>query len=98
MRVALITSVLLTLPALALAGEPMAKPNAASQTIERGESCLHLSGEFGGDGSERDKELTQEMTRLKCGTVVKSLKRLKSTLPRDSRQLTEVNELLKAFE
>ncbi|MDE2075449.1 MAG: hypothetical protein KGI91_00050 [Burkholderiales bacterium] len=77
---------------------PPAKPDFASQTIERGESCLHLSGEFGGDRSARDKELTAEMTRLSCGTVVKSLKRLKSTLPKDSRQLTEVNELLKAFE
>ena len=72
MRVALITFVLLTVPALALAGEPMAKPNAASQTIERAESCLHLSGEFGGDRSDRDKELTQEMTRLKCGTPLSS--------------------------
>jgi hypothetical protein len=29
--------------------------------------CAHYSGEFGGDGSERDQWLNGQMDRLRCG-------------------------------
>jgi hypothetical protein len=70
----------------------------AARTIYLAESCLHLAGEFGGDQSERDKEINQEMAKLRCDEALDSLKMLQATLPRSSKQRDKVRELLKAYE
>ncbi|MCD9032333.1 hypothetical protein LDO32_11410 [Luteimonas sp. Y-2-2-4F] len=44
-------------------------PRDAREVAQRLAACVHLSGEFGGDGSERDREVAGEMTRLCCETV-----------------------------
>jgi len=44
-------------------------PEDAQQVAERLEDCLHFSGEFGGDGSARDKEVNLAMTELDCNHV-----------------------------
>jgi hypothetical protein len=41
--------------------------------IERAESCIHFSGEFNGDHSDRDKEVIAEMDKLKCADIDKEL-------------------------
>ena len=66
--------------------------------IDRADSCLHLAGEFGGDQSERDKEINQEMAALRCDDAVDSLKLLQATLPRSSKQRDQVRALLKVYE
>ncbi len=66
--------------------------------IDRADSCLHLAGEFGGDQSERDKEINQEMAALRCDDAVDALKLLQATLPRSSKQRDQVRALLKAYE
>ena len=52
---------------------------------------------FGGDQSERDKEINQEMADLRCDDVVDSLKLLQVTLPRSSKLRDQVRALLKAY-
>jgi hypothetical protein len=71
---------------------------SADRTIDQAESCLHLAGEFGGDQSDRDKEINQEMANLRCDDVVDSLKLLQVTLPNSSKQREQVRALLKAYE
>lgn len=68
------------------------------RTINQAEACLHLAGEFGGDQSDRDKEINQEMADLRCDDVVDSLKLLQVTLPNSSKQRDDVRALLKAYE
>jgi hypothetical protein len=70
----------------------------AARRINQAESCLHLAGEFGGDQSERDQEINQEMAKLRCDEALDSLKLLQATLPRSSKQRDQVRALLKAYE
>ena len=44
-------------------------PNDASAVADRLVSCVHFSGEFNGDRSERDKEVTDAMAELRCETI-----------------------------
>ena len=32
-------------------------------------ACTHFSGEFNGDGSDRDKEVTATMTAMRCDLI-----------------------------
>lgn len=41
--------------------------------IARAETCIHFSGEFNGDQSDRDKEVVAEMDKLKCADIDKEL-------------------------
>ena len=43
-----------------------ALPRDASRVAGRSASCFHFSGEFNGDGSQRDKEVTATMRELRC--------------------------------
>lgn len=43
-------------------------PSDPVEALEwRGVLCEHYSGEFGGDGSDRDQWLNTQMDKLKCG-------------------------------
>jgi len=44
-------------------------PSDARQVAERLASCSHFAGEFNGDGSDRDKEITSTLTELRCDTI-----------------------------
>ena len=57
---------------------------------------LHLSGEFNGDQSERDKELNAQMTELHCERITDDLKALKSR-SLTATQADRLRELLDAF-
>ncbi len=48
-------------------------PSDPLEALEwRGVHCEHYSGEFGGDGSERDQWLNAQMDRLECGDELMS--------------------------
>ena len=66
--------------------------------IESAETCAHLAGEFGGDQSERDKEIIEEQYSLKCDQALGNLKALKARLPKDSPLLARVMEALSDLE
>ncbi len=44
-------------------------PDDASSVASRLASCVHFSGEFNGDQSQRDKEVTGAMAELRCDTI-----------------------------
>lgn len=46
-----------------------ALPADAAEVVDRVAACFHFSGEFNGDQSERDKEVTRAMTELRCETI-----------------------------
>ena len=48
---------------------PVDIPADASGVASRLASCIHFSGEFNGDQSERDKEISAAMTELRCDTI-----------------------------
>ncbi len=50
---------------------PAAIPADAQAVIDRVASCFHFSGEFNGDGSARDREVSATMTELRCDTIEK---------------------------
>ena len=69
---------------------------AVDDILARGDLCLHLSGEFNGDQSERDKELNAQMTELHCERITDDLKALKSR-SLTATQADRLRELLDAF-
>jgi hypothetical protein len=80
----------------ASAGSAAPASAAADDILERGDLCLHLSGEFNGDQSERDKELNAQMIELHCERITDDLKALKSR-SLTATQATRLRELLDAF-
>ena len=44
-------------------------PHDASAVADRLVSCVHFSGEFNGDRSQRDKEVAEAMVELRCETI-----------------------------
>jgi hypothetical protein len=51
-------------------------PKEVSRAVKRAEVCYYLAGEFGGDNSDRDKEVTAALKRNKCLGVNTELRRL----------------------
>lgn len=70
--------------------------NAVDDVLARGDLCLHLSGEFNGDQSERDKELNAQMTELHCERITDDLNALKARALSPA-QAARLRELLDAF-
>lgn len=73
-----------------------ADPASVDAVLERGDMCLHLSGEFNGDQSERDRELNAQMMSLHCERITTDLNALKSR-PMTPVQAARLRELLDAF-
>ncbi|GHD68492.1 hypothetical protein [Jeongeupia chitinilytica] len=44
-------------------------PVDAAKMLDRGVTCSHFTGELNGDDSQRDREVKQEMRKLKCDSV-----------------------------
>ncbi|GAA5786023.1 hypothetical protein YWS52_23460 [Chitiniphilus shinanonensis] len=53
-------------PASSPGMQPAPLPADASAVLGRAESCMHLAGEFNGDGSDNDREVTAAMNELDC--------------------------------
>ena len=81
-----------------LAASNVAQGASDENIIESAEACAHLAGEFGGDQSERDKEVVAEQDSLKCDQAIGNLKTLKARLPKDSPLLARVTEALNDLE
>ena len=52
-------------------------PKDARSVAERFVACVHFSGEFSGDRSERDAEVNKTMRELRCASVEKDLERIR---------------------
>lgn len=68
------------------------------KTLGIAETCAHLAGEFGGEQSDRDKEITQQQDELQCDNAIEKLKELKARTPNGSPLTIRINETLAIFE
>jgi len=74
-------------------------PTAQDEKIlDDAETCAHLAGEFGGDQSERDKDVNEQQDGLQCDRAVSQLKDLRSRLPKGSPLHARVNDALATLE
>ena len=69
--------------ALVAATTPALPPDAA-RVAARIEACLHFAGEFNGDRSARDHEVTRAMRRLHCDAVARDAAAVKRRHPLDA--------------
>ena len=67
-----------------LAATAPALPADAARVSARIEGCLHFAGEFNGDRSDRDREVTAAMTRLRCDRVARDAAAIKRRYPRNA--------------
>ena len=44
-------------------------PLDAAQVVDKLAACSHFAGEFGGDNSQRDREVTAAIVQLRCETI-----------------------------
>lgn len=44
-------------------------PPDVAALVERMDQCAHFAGEFGGDGSERDRQVAAAIARLRCDAL-----------------------------
>jgi len=66
-------------------------PREIARFIERRTGCNHFAGEFNGDRSERDREVTRAMRELRCDrleTDETRLRRRHAAKPEVQRALT----------
>ncbi len=71
---------------------------ADEKKLENAETCMHLAGEFGGDGTEHDREVVQAQEALSCDKAVDTLHAFKARLPKSSAQMARVTEALSMVE
>jgi hypothetical protein len=58
-------------------------PKDAAITLDRGVDCNHLAGEFGGDRSLRDKELTRAMNKRRCNQIEADVLKIRNKYKND---------------
>ena len=92
------TAQLATIKPAKASASKVAQGATDDQILESAETCAHLAGEFGGDQSERDREVTAAQDSLKCDQALGNLKALKARLPKDSPLLARVTEALSDLE
>jgi hypothetical protein len=72
-------------PMVDAAADPAARaqelPPDAASVAARLEACLHFAGEFNGDRSERDREVTAAMDRLRCGVLKEDAAAIRQKYP-----------------
>ena len=72
------------------ASEDAALPNDVSRAVKRADICHHLAGEFGGDNSDRDKEVNAALKRNRCLGVNAELQRLAVKYKDQARVLARI--------
>jgi len=86
---------------LALADDPQEidrfgpLPKDVAAFIDRRTACNHFAGEFNGDRSQRDRDVTRTMRELRCGALERDemrLRRRHAKLPQVLRALTDTRD------
>jgi hypothetical protein len=75
-------------------------PSDPFEALEwRGVQCEHYSGEFGGDGSERDQWLNAQMDTLQCGDELMSEARaMRNARSNEPAVVARLNAVLAVYE
>lgn len=65
----------------------------------RGVHCQHYSGEFGGDGSERDQWLNAQMDTLRCGEqLVAEARAMRASRSREPDVVSRLDAVIAVYE
>lgn len=59
-------------------------PPDAREVAERAAGCLYFSGEFNGDGGERDRQVAASMDRLACRRIDSDIASMRARYPDDA--------------
>jgi hypothetical protein len=73
-----------SLAAGVVAAAPAALPGDAARLAARIDACLHFAGEFNGDRSPRDREVTRRMSDLKCDRIERDVARMRRRYPQNA--------------
>jgi hypothetical protein len=76
---------------------PGTNQSEVKSLIKRAETCIHFSGEFNGDHSDRDKEVIAEMDKLKCADIDKELLTAKEKYKSSPELLENINQVAVQF-
>lgn len=60
-------------------------PEDARRVAEKLAACNHFAGEFSGDKSTRDREVTAALTQLGCETIDEDVRLVLAKYPGDAR-------------
>ena len=70
-------------------------PKSVTAFVERRQACNHFAGEFNGDRSQRDRDVTRTMKALRCGVLARDeakLARRYAKDPQARKALTETRD------
>lgn len=76
--------------ALPIAAAKASWPAPVTAFIERSESCMHFAGEFSGDGSAHDVEISHKLAQLRCNALTPDLQALRRLYRSDARISTRL--------
>ncbi len=60
-------------------------PAPVARFIERSDGCMHFAGEFNGDGSARDAQVSRRMNELRCNSLLADLQALRKRYRGDAQ-------------
>lgn len=77
-----------------------AEPSDPLEALEyRGVHCQYYSGEFGGDGSERDQWLNAQMDKLRCGQeLVTEARAMRASRSRERDVVSRLDAVIAVYE
>ena len=70
-------------------------PKDVAAFIDRRTACNHFAGEFNGDRSQRDRDVTRTMNELRCGALERDearLQRRHAKLPQVLKALADTRD------
>jgi hypothetical protein len=62
-------------------GDDEGLPPDAAQVVDKLAACTHFAGEFGGDKSQRDREVAAAIVQLHCETIDQDVLRIVTKYP-----------------
>lgn len=75
------------------------EPSDPLEALEyRGVHCQYFSGEFGGDGSERDQWLNAQIDRLRCEELVTEARAMRASRSREPDVVTRLDAVIAVYE
>lgn len=76
------------------------QPSDPLEALEyRGVHCQYYSGEFGGDGSERDQWLNAQMDKLRCGEeLVAEARAMRASRSREPDVVSRLDAVIAVYE
>jgi hypothetical protein len=76
----------------ASAGASAGLPEDAAKVVDKLAACSHFAGEFGGDNSARDREVTAAISQLHCETIDADVRGIVARYPGNKELLSALKK------